>query len=302
MIIAIAGFGDLTRYVLEEFPIAGHQVVILTRSLKPLLHHPAVCQRVTDYSDESLDEALADCEALISTIVDLSQSYVDVHLKLLSACQRSKQCKKFIPSEFTGNARDFPDQPAYFRHFNATVREALRRQNEVQWTIVCVGFFADYIVPAQNRYIRDMREGSLINYNVKEILVPNSLTDTIDMTSARDVIRGLAALVRAPEWDQFTFMSGEKTSWENIAKLIHRRHPDFVARVKTLNQIIDLLAPGNSDDDILFAQLLLYSASGAATCPEQAVSQQRKKLFGTVTFRSLEDLLSAVEQDPQIIV
>ncbi|TVY67834.1 Oxidoreductase swnR [Fusarium oxysporum f. sp. cubense] len=301
MSIAIAGSGDLARYMVEEFPRAGLDLVILTRTYKPHLAKEGVQQFMTDYSSTSLDEALRGCKALISTIVDMSQTYVDIHLQLLAACRRSASCKRFIPSEFAGNTRDYPDQPAYFRNINERVRQALKQQDQVEWTIVCIGFFADYFVPASSRYIRNMREGSLIDFDNEKFSVPGSLQDSIDITLARDVVKGLVALVNGPSWAPYTFMSGQRLTWREIVDTIRRERPKFTVQVSTLNEVIDTLMPGNSVDDITFAQLQLYSASGAARCPEREVEKQKQEYFRDIHFHTLQEIWNQFNDNKTII-
>lgn len=301
MSIAIAGSGDLAKYIVEEFPKAGLEIVILTRTYKPYLTKEGVQQFVTDYSSTSLDEVLRGCRALISTIVDTSQTYVNIHLQLLAACQRSSSCKRFIPSEFAGNTRDYPDQPAYFRNINERVRQALKQQDEVEWTIVCIGFFADYLVPSSNRYIRNMREGSLIDFDKEEFLIPGSLQDSIDVTLARDVVKALVALVNGPNWAPYTFMSGQRVTWQEIVDVIRQKRPGFTVRVNTLNEIIDTLMPGNSEHQITFAQLQLYSASGAARCPEREVAKLKQEYFQDVNFHTMQGIWNQLDNDPTVL-
>lgn len=302
MLIAIAGSGDFAQYISEEFPRAGHEVVFLTRSRKPRLEKKNIRQFITDFSINSLDTALKDCEVLISTIVDLSSTYVEVHMRLLSACERSARCKRFIPSEFAGNVRDYPDQPAYSRGKNDQIRNALREQNEVEWTVVCIGLFADYIVPGSNRYIRDMREGKLIDFDQKKILVPESLDCSIDRTSARDVAKALATLVKRPNWGPFTYLSGEHTTWRGIVATIRKRYPEFVAQVQSLNQIMKSWTSSTSDEDALYYSMQLYTASGAAVCPEHEVKLQKEKFFKNVEFRSMECIWGKVDSNWDAIV
>lgn len=103
MRVAVAGNGDLARYICEEFTAAGHEVIILTRSHKQQLEQPGVAQFPTDYTIPSLAIPLNGSEVLISTIGDVSPSYVDLYCALIQACQESPTCKWFIPSEFTGD-------------------------------------------------------------------------------------------------------------------------------------------------------------------------------------------------------
>ncbi|KAK5048697.1 hypothetical protein LTR84_005789 [Exophiala bonariae] len=237
MLIAVAGSGNLAQYICEEFPKVGHRVRILSRSIKEHLRIEGCEQVVVDYSQPQLDDALQDCEVLISTIVDLSSAFIQVHLNLITACQRSQRCKRFIPSEFAGNVKDFPDQPMYFINTHSAIRKTLADQKEIEWTIVCIGFLADYIVPSRNRYVMDMREGNMIDYENKHFKITGTGHEPMDVTSARDVASGLASLVTIPNWEKYTYMSGERTSWWQIVGHVRRRDPEFTASAITLGQI-----------------------------------------------------------------
>jgi Trk K+ transport system NAD-binding subunit len=69
MHIAVAGAGALARYIGDEFPKHGHEVVILTRSEKEFFRNRRhITQVVTDYTVPSLVTAIEDCEMLISVI------------------------------------------------------------------------------------------------------------------------------------------------------------------------------------------------------------------------------------------
>ncbi|EGD97826.1 hypothetical protein TESG_05332 [Trichophyton tonsurans CBS 112818] len=137
MKVAIAGYGDLTRYICEEFIQAGHELVILTRSFKPQIESPGISQAITDYTISSLKAPLADCEVLISTIGDMSNAYTNVHHTLIQACQESPKCKRFIPAEFAVNIETYPDEPGFYYAIHEPVRETLRNQTNLEWTLAC---------------------------------------------------------------------------------------------------------------------------------------------------------------------
>ena len=139
----------LARYICEEFTSAGHELVILTRSHKPQLERPGVTQFITDYTLQSLATPLRDGEVLISTIGDVTPSYIDIHRTLIQACQQSLTCKRFIPSEFAGDIETYPDQPAFYSRTREPIRKLLREQTDLEWTLVSVGWLADYVVPAK---------------------------------------------------------------------------------------------------------------------------------------------------------
>jgi hypothetical protein len=174
MRVVIAGAGDLARYVCEEFTRTGHHLPILTRSYKPHLEHLGIRQFITNYTLESLATPLAEAEVLISTISDISPSYITVHLTLIRACQQSPKCKRFIPSEFAGDVQAYPDQPGFYYCTREPIRKVLREQTDLEWTLVSIGWLADYVVPAKNRYIKDIGKACPINLADGSIVIPGS--------------------------------------------------------------------------------------------------------------------------------
>lgn len=151
MRIAVAGSGAMARYISDEFPKYGHEVVILTRSWKEVFASRShIKQVVTDYSVASLTAAIGNCEVLISVILSYSADFIDVHRNLIQACLASPQCKRFIPSEYGGDLESYPDIPLFYYHTREPIRKALREQTELQWTLVSVGWLADYVVPSKN--------------------------------------------------------------------------------------------------------------------------------------------------------
>ncbi|KGO64763.1 hypothetical protein PITC_073610 [Penicillium italicum] len=100
MPLAIAGLGDLACYLVEEFTVNSHDVMALSRRLKPRFEGLLkVDQVVVDYLVESTVNAISDCEAMISTILDFSEGFVDIHVALTEECKQSRIYKRFIPSE-----------------------------------------------------------------------------------------------------------------------------------------------------------------------------------------------------------
>ena len=147
MRVVIAGYGDLTHYICEKFVKAGNVLIILTRSCKPQLDNQGVAQAITDYTLSSLRAPLADCEVLISTISDISSAYTDVHRTLILACEESPKCKRFIPPEFAANIEAYPNQPGFFHSPHEPIQEMLRKQTDIEWTLLCIVWLTDYFVP-----------------------------------------------------------------------------------------------------------------------------------------------------------
>ncbi|KAL4932877.1 uncharacterized protein BDV17DRAFT_279229 [Aspergillus undulatus] len=230
MSVAVAGSGAMARYVCDEFPKYGHAVVILSRSEKECFQNRAkIKQIVTDYSVHSLTAAIDDCDVLISMILSYTPEFIDVHLNLIKACQMSGRCKRFVPSEYGTDLENYVDIPLfYYRTREPILRQALRQQTDIEWTLVSVGWLVDYIVPQGNRYLMDAGEAFPIDLASKKIVIPGTGNDPVDVTAARDLATALALLVNAPSWEPYTYISGEKTSWNKLAELVQQRYHDVI--------------------------------------------------------------------------
>jgi hypothetical protein len=294
MRVAIAGYGDLTHYICEEFGQFGHELIILTRSHKPQLEKQGFEQAVTDYTLPSLRGCLADYDVLISTISDISPAYTDIHRNLIAACQESPTCRRFVPAEFAADIEACPDQPAFYFGPHEPVREILRNQEVLEWTLVCIGWLADYFVPPGNRHIKDIGRFHPVDLKERSVLIPGTGNEPIDFTWARDVVRGLAALVESPpgSWEPYTFMSGERSCWNSAVELLLRKSllpPDTEVRHTSLREIVETRAAVQGGETQLLAEYQLLSISQACATPPGKVQGQRERLFPNVVFRSLQE-------------
>ncbi|KAM5467990.1 hypothetical protein MauCBS54593_005272 [Microsporum audouinii] len=305
MKVAIAGYGDLTRYICEEFVEAGHELLILTRSFKPQLERQGISQAITDYTLSSLNSPLADCEVLISTISDISTAYTDVHRSLILACQESPKCKRFIPAEFAANIEDYPDEPGFYYAIHEPIREMLRGQTDLEWTLVCIGWLADYFVQSKNRYIKDIDECHPINWAANKAVIPGTGNEPVDFTWARDVVRGLASLVKAPpgSWEPYTFMSGERSCWNDMVKLIKQNYrPDIPIEHVSLHATANMIKAAKDEDTLILADYYLLSISQACAIPPNKAKAHKEKYFSTVHFRALQEGLSQLDDKPDFIL
>lgn len=305
MRVAIAGYGDLTRYICEEFIKSGHELVILTRNHKPQLEKQGVAQAITDYTLPSLRTPLADCEVLISTISDMSSAYTEIHSTLVLACQESPKCKRFIPAEFAANIEAYPDQPGFYYVPHEPIREMLRNQTDVEWTLVCIGWLADYFVPTKNRYIKDIGDCHPINWVDDRIVIPGTGNEPVDFTWARDAVRGLESLVKAPpgSWKPYTFMSGERSCWNDTAKLVKQKYlPDIPIKHVSLRTVAEMIKKAEDEDTLILADYYLLSISQACANPPDKVQAHKEKYFQGVRFRTLRDGLSQHDENPDSIL
>ncbi|PCD26091.1 hypothetical protein BFJ63_vAg15091 [Fusarium oxysporum f. sp. narcissi] len=297
--IALVGPGELAHYLLEELA-KQHDVLVLTRSSKNWILDLNVSQQlIKDYSAESVLPYLQNREVLISTLSITDSSAIDVHLGLLDACTRSKSCKKFIPSEFTGNIRDEPMQPIFYYETHEPIREALRQQDNVAWTLFCNGWFMDYVVPASNRHFKDGQSFAM-NWKTKVIKVYGKGTHVFDLTCGRDVGKALAELVKYDEWEEYTFIRGETISWQGLFDVVHRRDPTWTKQTVPFAQSLKLIV--DNGEDKVRGQLEVYAHSDGALLPDDDVQAQRAKYFQGIKFRSLEEFLDEAEAHPNRIL
>ncbi|ORY11782.1 hypothetical protein BCR34DRAFT_601063 [Clohesyomyces aquaticus] len=304
MRVAIAGYGDLTQYLCAEFGKAGHVLVILTRSHKPQLENEGIAQALTDYAISSLRTPLADCEVLISTISDISPSYTDIHRNLILACLESPKCKRFIPAEFAANIEAYPDQPGFYYAPHEPIREMLRSQTGVEWTLVCIGWLADYFVPAKNRHVKDIGEFHPMNWADGRIVIPGTGNEPVDFTWARDVAIGLASLVKAPSgsWEPYTFMSGERSCWNNTAKLMQKYRPGIPIEHRSLHTVAEMMKEAKTENTLILADYYLLSISQACANPLDKVEAHKEKYFRGIGFRTVKEGLSQYDENPNSIL
>ncbi|KAH8659035.1 hypothetical protein BGZ61DRAFT_499899 [Ilyonectria robusta] len=303
MRVVIAGSGDLARYICEEFTKVGHELVVLTRKHKSQFELAGVTQFITDYRLESLSAALANSEVLISTISDWTSSYTDVHRTLIQACQQSPTCKRFIPSEFVGDIETYPDQPGYYSRCRDPVRKVLREQTDLEWTLVAIGWLADYAVPAKNRYIKDIGDGVPINLADSRIVIPGTGNEPVDITWARDVAKALAKLVDAPTWEPYTYISGERTCWNDVVRLVKQKFgPDLKTQYRSLYELVETARTSKDEELVLVVDQQIFSVSHAASLPEEKVQAHRQKYFPGLRFRTLQDGLAELDRDAEAIL
>ncbi|KAI9149009.1 F420-dependent nadp reductase [Paramyrothecium foliicola] len=305
MRVAIAGSGSLARYYAQELPAAGIDVVILTRSVKPAFENiKGVEQFVTDYSVPSILSGIEGCSTLISAILDYTTQFILVNRALIEAAKKSSTCKRFIPAEYGGNLEDYPDQPAFYSRLQGVIRKDLSEQDELEWTLLSTGWFVDYVVPVQNRWLQDAGDAIPVNLAGKSMHIPGSGKEPLDVTSARDTVRAVAKLLQAPQWERYTYISGEKTTWNNIATLVQEKYPEVKVQHRSLSQLIeDIVAhPAPEGEERILAEYGIFSASNAGSLPIEKVAAHREKYFSGIKFRTARDLMEEVERNPDIIV
>lgn len=303
MKIAIAGSGNVAQYLTEEFTTSGHHVVMLTRNPRP--GRKAVEQRQTDYGISSLIQVLEDCDALISTVADYGNpsAAMQVHLTMLQACEQSKRCKTFIPSEWTSNVEDYPEQPMFFAKQNKMLHEALEQAKTVRWTIVCNSWFIDYVVPQAQRHLRDVGELWPMHHANKVFTIYGPGTQLIDVVSVRDVAKAVAVLLESDKaWEPHTYLSGEQLTWNELFDRVKKSDAQWKTQNKPLADTVKQITDNASPESVIVAQFEILSYSGASAFPKDRVQRQRSKYFSGCHFRTVEEILDAAASRPSDII
>ncbi|KAF5572234.1 hypothetical protein FPCIR_14334 [Fusarium pseudocircinatum] len=300
MRIALAGVGDVGSYFIEEFHKSDHEVVVLTRKEKDLAKSLGICQRITTYTADDLFYNIRDCDAVVSTIGGLSDDYVRAHDALLQACIRSDKCKRFIPSEWTINIEDFPDQPLYSGKARHDWRDKLKEQKEIKYTFVCNGWFAEYIFPLNRRYLGDVGAGFPVEHGTKRFHVYGDGRQRVTLTSARDVARAaLAILSYEGDWPQYTHIAGETLTYLELYDIMKQHDNAWTKQTILFSTLFDRIAAakrhGMSYSEPALALL------GFMRCNE--VSEEKRLVWGEgilegVQARGIKRLLKQADERP----
>ncbi|PVH69465.1 f420-dependent NADP reductase [Cadophora sp. DSE1049] len=303
MRIAIAGSGDIAHYLSEEILKASLEVTILSRRPKPEfpnLNHPSLTFKVVDFTSQaSLDTAVADSDALVSTLADYTMELADIQLKLLLACQNSPKCKRFIPSEFGGNLDSFPDLPEFYSFNRIPVRQALEAQTEVEWTLLNIGWLSDYQVPSRNRYLKNMGPAYPVDFEKGEMVIPGTGDDEMDFTSARDMCKAIVALCLATEkWEPIIYARGERTTWNGIRDLLAGTPWGKDLKVSYVaKEELESIAGKGTEEEQMIAQFNLQTFIGTSALPVEKTDRQKEKYFKHINFQAIEDIIKEVQGD-----
>ncbi|KAJ3541191.1 hypothetical protein NM208_g4720 [Fusarium decemcellulare] len=302
MKVAIAGLGDVSKYLLEELPKEGHQVVALTRSKKS--HVTTVEQRVTDYSVADLKGHLADCDAVVSAITIHASDFILIHLSLLDACRQSQNCKRFLPSVWAGNYEEVSDQPLYAGEDLLPILHALREQTAVSWTFFCQGWMIDYILPTNQRHLADFGERWVQDYENKIFTLYGNGSQRVDFTATRDATRAIGVLLNhdPSTWEDFTCVSGQQMTWRELWELVKSREPEFTAQKKSLAQSIKQFIAKENDQKVAAAMYEVMGHSEALAFPDGKIQRHREKYFKDIKFRTPAELYDEAVASPGKVV
>ncbi|KAL8684383.1 MAG: hypothetical protein Q9224_006389 [Gallowayella concinna] len=287
-VIAVCSVGSLGKYLCDELLAHGrYKFVVINR---PERH---IDVRTSDYSTESVLDILNDINAsiLISFNNSPGETFVTIHSALLEACRRSKNCKRFIPSEFAGNIDDFPLLPRDFQTSRVPFREILEKEKKIEWTIFNNCWLMEYFLPEDQTYMPSAPEFPIDRKNWKAC-IRGTGDQTQTFTSARDVAKALVMLFRAPEWEHTTYIAGQWSSFNDMVRLMENLHGHPMEKTFRSQQQIehDLHSPPTAEaQNIAGIEMMMITASGA--CPREKTLRQREKYFKDLKFTTVEELL-----------
>lgn len=302
--VAIAGSGPVARYLIEEFIKQKIRPVVLTRKEKDFLAKYDISARVTDYTIDDLVEKLVDCDGVVSTISAPSEEEaISIHLNFLEACKRSPKCKHFMPNIWSSNIEDFPSQPMGTWGKRGPVIDALKQQTDVKWTLLLIGWFMDYVVPKEQRYLGEVGGMFPMDWPSKTFTIWGTGRYPVNFVSARDAAKGVAALFHHEDWDPYTYLQGTQCSWLDLLAAVQKRgDSSWTVKSKTLADSVNQFVENASPYANWQARFEITSNSGALELPEAKADAQKAKYFKDVHFRSLEEYFDEAKQNPSAIM
>ncbi|RJE19905.1 hypothetical protein PHISCL_07753 [Aspergillus sclerotialis] len=254
MKIALAGAGEVGLCLATEFFKSEDEVVVLTSTVKPSFEHLNAENRLTDYSVDDLREKLDDCDAIVSTLSGPDEFYISTHSNILEACTQSRKCKHFIPSEWNINLADFPDQPMFSAATHEVVRNKLRSQNSVKWTMICHGWFMEYVLPKEKNPLREIGLAWAMNHSTKVFDMYADGLQKVTLTSTADTARAVLAVLRnsinsGAGLSPTTLLAGQTLTYQELFQLVKARDPAWKSNPVAFSEVIGDIFEGLNAKD-----------------------------------------------------
>ncbi|KAE8363267.1 hypothetical protein BDV27DRAFT_146255 [Aspergillus caelatus] len=275
MRIALVGAGEVGLRLATEFCKSEDEVIIITGTLKPSLKQLRAETRLTDYSIEDLEKHLDDCDAVVSTLSGPSEFYISAHSNILEACSASRSCKHFIPSEWNINIEDFPDQPMFSSATHEVVRQKLRSQHDVKWTMICHGWFMEYILPQDKNPLREVGTAWAMDHCTKVFDVYADGLQKVTLTSLGDVAWAVLAVLRnsihtGADLPPVTHLAGQTLTYRDLFELIRAHDPAWKLNVVTFSEVLDAIYKGlkANDGGVAVHQMRILGFTNANHIPD----------------------------------
>uniref|UniRef100_A0A8H7NBY7 NAD(P)-binding domain-containing protein n=1 Tax=Bionectria ochroleuca TaxID=29856 RepID=A0A8H7NBY7_BIOOC len=220
-VAVLGGSGHVGKTIVDaikEHPT--HSVIILSRKA-PSTDDPEAPTVLVQYDDESsLTSALEahQVETVISCLGVHDDNLAQVEAAVIRAANKSKHTKRFIPSNWSTPNADSSKSP--LNPWAAFQRKAvdLLRTTSLEWTEIAPGYFADYWgMPFIETHLTPMSPVIDMKNNVAAI--PGSGDEPVVFSYSLDVAKVVARLLDLPQWQETTFIVGDKLTWNEFLKL-----------------------------------------------------------------------------------
>ncbi|KAJ5485753.1 hypothetical protein N7530_000053 [Penicillium desertorum] len=302
MKIALIGAGEVALCLATEFCKSEDEVVVLTSTVKPSLKDLKAEIRLTDYSVENLKKNLDDCDAVVSTLSGPNEFYISAHSNILEACRQSRKCKHFIPSEWNINIEDFPDQPMFSAATHEVVRNKLRSQNDIKWTMICHGWFMEYLLPTKKNPLREIGLAWAMNHGTKVFDMYADGLQKVTLTSTADAARAVLAVLRdsintGADLPPVTHLAGQTLTYRDLFQLIRTRDPAWKSNPVTFVEVLTAIHEGLKANDALVAihQMRIMGFTNANHNPKGKALEWGTGILQGLRATSVEEFLDQSE-------
>ncbi|KAK9237788.1 hypothetical protein V1525DRAFT_402924 [Lipomyces kononenkoae] len=302
MKIALAGVGDVGLCLAIEFCKSEDEVVVLTSSIKPVLEHLDAEIRLTDYSVDDLKQKLDDCDAVVSALSGPNEFYISAHSNILEVCSQSRRCKHFIPSEWNINLDDFPDQPMFSSATHEVVRNKLRSQHGVKWTMICHGWFMEYVLPGAKNPLREIGLAWAMNHSTKTFDVYADGLQKVTLTSTADTARAVLAILRdsidnCADLSPVTLLAGQTLTYRELFQLIKSRDPAWKSNPVTFSEVLGDIFEGlkGNDPGVAVHQMRILGFTNANHNPKGKALEWGTGVLQGLRATTVEEFLDQAE-------
>jgi hypothetical protein len=180
------------------------------------------------------------------------------------------------------------------------VLAALSAQDDVSWSSISPGWYADYVYPAKQRHLSDIGDMWPQNYTDKRFTLYGNGSQLVNFTSARDTARAVIMLLvhDRHEWEEYTYLSGEQMSWKQLSELIIARDGEYTVKRKSLAKSIGQYLARESEMSVAVAVFEIWGHTEALGFPMEKVQRHREKFFPGIKFRTVAELADEAAAAP----
>ncbi|RMJ19900.1 hypothetical protein CDV36_000427 [Fusarium kuroshium] len=220
-VAVLGGSGHVGKTIvdaLKEHP--NHTVIVLSRQAPSTVDPDAPTVLVQYDDEESLKSALEthEIDTVISCLGVHDDKLAEVEAAVIRASDRSKHTKRFIPSNWSLPNADSSKSP--LNPWAVFQRKALDllRTTDLQWTEIAPGYFLDYWgMP----YIKTHLTTTVPVIDIANAVaaIPGTGDEPVAFSYSIDVARVVARLLEISEWQETTYIIGDKLSWNRLLEL-----------------------------------------------------------------------------------